>query len=143
MATRTCIHCDRALPLESFREGSKSRVCDEHLRVFRLGYVLGTARKRAFNCLRLRARHDRFAFGKDFIRFNVDDVLDFLTEEQIANFSAWSLVPLHPDEVLSPNNMVVVTNFQRRYLMCQWRSARCIKAYEAHLKFLLSKDSST
>jgi hypothetical protein len=138
-ATRMCIHCRRHVPLSSFKGGSRTRVCLVHARSLRVAYVLGTVRKRAFNCLRLRARHDRFAFGQSCITLSMEELLAFLSDDQIGDYSRWSLVPRHPDRVLSADNAVLVTNYQRRYLMCQWRSGKSIEAYKDHLAFLTAK----
>ena len=138
MPDRVCIHCRRPLPLTSFKEGSRTRVCLVHAKSLRLGYVLGTVRKRAFNSLRLRARHDRFAFRQERISLSIEEALAHLTEEQIQDYSRWSLVPRCPEKVLSGTNAVLVTNYQRRYLMCQWKMGRSLEAYKAHLAFLMS-----
>ena len=138
-ATRMCIHCKRHLPLASFKEGTRARVCLVHARSLRVKYVLGTVRKRAFNCLRLRARHDRFAFGQPRISLSMDEVLAHLSDDQVRDYSRWSLVPRHPERVLSSDNAVLVTNYQRRYLMCQWRTGKSLEAYKAHLAFLMGK----
>ncbi len=139
-ATRVCVHCRRPLPIGSFKEGSKTRVCLEHARRLRVGYVLGTVRKRAFNSLRLRARHDRFAFRQERIKLSMEEALGLLTDEQIQDFARWSLVPRRPEEVLAGDNAVLVTNYPRRSLMCQWRTGRSVEAYKAHLAYLLLRE---
>jgi hypothetical protein len=133
-----CLHCGHDVPADQFRGGIRARVCIHHARKLRLKYNSGSPEKRAFNCLRLRARHDRFAFGQDCIRMSRDEALAFLSDEQLHDFKRWSLMPRDPSRVLSADNAVLVTNFQRHYLMCQWHTGRCLLAYKEHLEFLLS-----
>jgi hypothetical protein len=135
--TRVCIHCRRPLSMENFKPGGGTRVCLVHAKALRLGYVLGTMRKRAFNCIRLRARHDRFAFGQERIRLPIEEALAYLTESQVQDYGRWSLVPLHPEKMLEGGNAMLVTNYQRRYLMCQWNMGKSLEAYKAHLTFLM------
>ena len=127
------------MPIESFKEGSRTRVCLMHARKMRLRYSLGTLEKRAFNSLRLRARHDRFAFRQESIRLSSPEALAHLSPEQLRDYPRWSLVPRHPERVLDADNSVLVTNYQRRYLMCQWRTDRCPRTYKNHLAFLVGK----
>jgi hypothetical protein len=137
--TRICLHCRHPQPIEKFKVGSKTRVCIKHAREMRLRYSLGTLEKRAFNSLRLRARHDRFAFRHGAIQLSSSEALAHLTPEQLCDYPRWSLVPRCPERVLDARNAVLVTNYQRRYLMCQWRTDRCPVTYKNHLAFLLAK----
>ena len=134
--TRVCIHCGVPVPVERFTGGPRTRVCVKHAKAARINYAVGNPRRRAFNCLRLRARHDRFAFGHDFIRLSREEALALLTEARIPEFSRWSLMPRDPERVLEVGNMVLVTNYQRHYLMSQWRTMRSPAAYKEHLAFL-------
>ena len=100
--------------------------------------VLGTHEKRAFNSLRCRARQDMLMFGHSRMIISRQQVVHLLTDAQIAKFSQFCLIPRDPKEILSVDNVTVVTTFQRKYVISRWRITRDNELYKRDLAFIVT-----
>jgi hypothetical protein len=136
---RLCVQCDKMLSLDQFETKKRRFLCIEHFRAMKLHNTLGTHEKRAFNSIRCRARADMLLFGMDHMVLPMTLVLAMLTEDQLAEFSKFCIIPCRPDRPLSKENSIVVTSIQRIYVVSKWRSARDPDQYERDLNHMLSE----
>jgi hypothetical protein len=136
---RFCNRCDKMLPLDRFQTNRRKYVCSVHLKEIHVHETLGTQEKRAFNCLRCRARSDMLLFKQERMFMPKTLVLTMLTAEQIANFPDYCIVPKRPDQPLSKDNSIIVTLTQRKYVIKKWKSARDADKYEHELNHILNK----
>jgi hypothetical protein len=134
---RLCTECDKLLPLDNFRPNVRTHLCIKHLRAQKMKTLLGTLNKRGFNSLRCRARQDMLMFGHRNVAIPRKLVTSLLTEDQMENFSTHCLIPRNPDQILSKDNIVVVTSFQRSYIVNHWRVTRDSAQYMRDLDFIL------
>ena len=135
---RFCRKCMAVLPISSFRNEPKVRfLCTKHLRDERKKYVVGTPILRAFNALRCRARQDVFTFGFTKMQITRSQMIALLSDEHVANFSQYSLIPLRPDKPLSSDNAIIVSVEKRRYVVGVWRKTRDPDEYVKNLKLIL------
>ena len=139
---RFCIACDKFLPSNLFQaDGKRKFTCIPHIRIRRLHNVLGTQDKRAFNSLRCRAREDMLTFGHKRMTISRKQVVAMLSDEQMANFGSYSLIPLRSEHPLTVDNVVVVTTIQRRYIMGKYRISRDMEGYKRDLKLMLESET--
>ena len=134
---RLCTKCKEMLPLDRFHPNVRRPMCIVHQRAYKLKMVLGTHNKRAFNSLRCRARQDMLMFGHRNVAIPRKLVTSLLTEDQMENFSIHCLIPKNPEQILSKDNIVVVTKFQRAYIIGHWRATRDTQQYIRDLEFIL------
>jgi hypothetical protein len=97
---------------------------------------LATKLQRAFNSLMCRVRRDRELFGHTKTSLSTQDLLELLTEDQVENFSAWAVVPKHPDLILSKTNAMVIPVFQRKFLVTEWKAGKDHALYTRRLEAL-------
>lgn len=135
---RLCKKCNKLLPLDHFNPDKRRFMCKMHLRALRLRMVLGTQEKRAFNSLRCRARQDQILLGHSKIKISRMQVRDLMTKEQIADFQKFCIIPRRPEEILSEDNVIVVTYFQRQYIMGKWKLDKDIEQYKRDLDYILA-----
>lgn len=135
---RLCKQCNMLLPLAQFRQKSREYLCLTHFRATRRRHILGTHEKRAFNSLRCKARQDMIMFGHDHMVISRKQFTAMLTEEQMANFSLYCMIPRRPDKPLTRDNSIIVTSFQRKYIVSKWRIARDPDQYERDLEYILA-----
>ena len=136
---RLCRQCNMLLPLDQFRpkRGNKY-LCISHLRATRRRHILGTHEKRAFNSLRCKARQDMLMFGHDHMVISRKQFNAMLTEEQMQNFSTHCMIPRRPDRPLTSENAIIVTTFQRKYVVGRWKITRDPDQYERDLAYILA-----
>lgn len=134
---RLCKTCNKLLPLDSFKSAKRTYMCIMHTRALRRKFILGTQEKRAFNSLRCRARQDMLTFGHKSIAIPRKQVTAMLTEEQLRSYPDYCIIPRRPDVPLTPENAIVVTSCQRRYVVAKWKTTRNADQYEADLAFIL------
>ena len=134
---RFCKKCDRMLPLDLFRKGSNRYLCHAHLKEEHKVQVLGTLDKRAFNSLRCRCRKDTSLFNQNRLKLSRKEVVALLTRDQLARYSQWCIVPRNPQKPLTPDNAAVISSYQRRYLICNWKFKRDPELYQRDLSQLL------
>ena len=135
---RLCKACNMLLPLDQFRPKRSRFMCLYHLRASRRNLILGTDEKRAFNSLRCKARQDMVMFGHKHMTISRQAVNSKLSEEQIKNFNMYCIIPRRPDTPLTNENSIIVTSFQRKYVMAKWRVTRDADMYEQDLKYILA-----
>lgn len=134
---RWCRACKTLHPPELFKPNNKHKFsCIPHLKAKQQQYSFGTHEKRAFNCLRCRARMDRITFGQQEMTLSHKLVDSIMSKDQMANYSQYSLIPFHPDKPLSADNIVVVTTHQRSYILGKWKATRDVSEYRRALKFI-------
>lgn len=137
---RWCVPCKMLHPNEMFRPDNKRRfTCIQRLRAEKRQGTLGTHQKRAFNCLRCRARKDQAKFGQEKLAINRKIVTALLSEDQMANYSKYCIVPLHPHKTLSAENAIVVTTHQRCYILSRWNASRDVTEYGQALQFITGR----
>jgi hypothetical protein len=134
---RLCTECDKLLPLDNLRPHVRTHLCIAHLRAQKMKTLLGTHNKCAFNSHRCRARQDILMFGHKNIAIPRKLVTALLIEAQMEDFSRHCIVPKNPDQILSKDNIVVVTSFQRSYIVNHWRVTRDSAQYMRDLAFIL------
>ena len=135
---RYCSSCDKFLPLDQFRHnGRRLYMCLPHLRQQAHEENMGTPPKHAHNNLRCKARPDMFEFGHTKMNMGRNEVIAMLTEEQIANFREYCLMPRRPDQPLSQTNSIILTSPQRMYLIGRWRKTRDTLKYMHDLNHIL------
>ena len=135
---RYCQACNELLPIDQFKPNSKRRfTCIPHLRAEDRRRVCGTPERRAYNSLRCRARDDMLTFGHTRINISRTKVLAMISEEQVARFSQYCLIPLRPDKPLAEDNAVIVSTDERRFVMNTWRKQKDADAYERNIKAIL------
>jgi len=61
-------------------------------------------------------------------------VLTMISDEQVAQFSQYCLIPLRPDKPLAEDNAVIVSTDKRRFVINTWRKQKDADAYERNLK---------
>ena len=135
---RLCKGCNMLLPLDQFRPKRGKYMCLAHLRAARRRHILGTNEKRAFNSLRCKARQDMIMFGHDRMAISRQQFNSMLSEEQMRHFSLYCMIPLRPDKPLTHDNVVIVTSFQRKYIVAKWRIAHDPDQYERDLEYILA-----
>lgn len=134
---RLCKACNKLLPLSEFHPTKRKFTCLTHLRAAKRKEILGTHEKRAFNSLRCRARQDMLMFGRKRMSVSRKQVEALLTDEQLSHFDQYSLIPRDPEDILSVDNIVVVSKFQRHYVIGRWRATRDPAQYKRDLDFIL------
>ena len=134
---RFCTLCDKLLPLNKFRPGSKRNCCHEHIKELAKFYTSGTQEKRAVNSLRSRVARDMTLFGPDKIHMSQREMIAMLNADQISNFSRWCIMPKNPTEPLSLSNAVLLLDYQRKYLIAAWKITKDKTEYEDQLNHLL------
>lgn len=134
---RLCKACNKLLPLNLFRSDKRKYTCIPHLRAAKRREVLGTHEKRAFNSLRCRARQDMLMFGHDKMVISRRLVTSLLSDEQMANFPKYCLIPRDPAEILSPDNILIVSTIQRAFVVGRWRDTHDNEQYKRDLDFIL------
>jgi hypothetical protein len=136
---RFCITCDKMRPLAEFATDKRRFKCVTHYRESRRNTVLGTPERRATNSFRSRARQDMVMFGHTSVKVGVKHIRAVLTQEQMAGFSKYCIIPMSPDMPLSEDNMVVVTTAQRRFAVSMWKAAsKSAEAYRTSLAHILN-----
>lgn len=136
---RYCSKCDKFLPIDQFRDRKTQRlfVCIPHMREMARIRCMGTVPRRAYNSLRCRARQDMLEFGHTKMNIRRAEIIDMLTEEQIAHHGEFCLVPRRPDRPLSLSNSIILSSPQRMYLMGRWRKSRDAIQYMRDLRHIL------
>jgi hypothetical protein len=135
---RYCQACNDLLPIGLFSQNIKRKyTCINHIRAERRKGCYGTPARRAFNALRCRARQDMITFGLSHMAITRTQVLAMLSDEQVAQFSQCSLMPLRPDKPLASDNAVIVSTDERRFVMNTWRKQKDADAYERNIKAVL------
>jgi hypothetical protein len=136
---RFCLACNKLLPPENFRSnGTRAHTCMMHIRDEKKRYIIGTnGKKSIFDSMRTRAHHDIFTLGQTHVHISRQQVMDILSEKQMANYTKYCLLPLHPDKTFSSENVVVVTTVQRGYLLKRWEHSKNVQEYHNDLKLLL------
>jgi hypothetical protein len=130
-----CQACNELLPIDQFKTSSKRRfTCIPHLRAEDRRRVCGTPERRAYNSLRCRARDDMLTFGHTRMNISRTKVLTMISDEQVAQFSQYCLIPLRPDKPLAEDNAVIVSTDKRRFVINTWRKQKDADAYERNLK---------
>ena len=76
-------------------------------------------------------------FGLSRMAITRTQVLAMLSDEQVAQFSQCSLMPLRPDKPLASDNAVIVSTDERRFVMNTWRKQKDADAYERNIKAVL------
>jgi len=137
LGLRVCFKCNKILPLEAFKPNTQINTCREHLRETQRRFVVGTPARRAFNCLRCKARADSIAFGQKSIKFSFNEMTKILTEKQIQDYAHYSVIPLRPNETLSVDNHAVVTVRQRKYIMTRWQESKDAEQYKCDVACFL------
>ena len=132
-----CKKCDDFLPLDKFKQRKDTKLCYTHLKERdRLNKRRNQA-IRALNSYRTKAYADMLTFGMKRININGRDILTILSQDQISNFTNWSMVPRRPDQEITQGNVVMITSAQRRYLVATWKLTKNADEYENNLKNLL------
>jgi len=135
---RYCSWCDKFLPVNQFKKtGPRMYVCIPHIREKGLLYTLGTPSNRAFNAIRCKARQDMLEFGFKSMCITKHEVIAKLSEEQMAHYSDYCLIPKRPDIPLSEANSIMVTATQRIYIFRNWRKTRDTDQYIRDLEHIL------
>ena len=135
---RLCKACNMLLPLDQFRPRRGKYLCLAHLRAASRRHILGTHEKRAFNSLRCKARQDMIMFGHDHMVISRKQFNTKLTEEQMQQFSLYCMIPRRLDKPLTYENSVIVTSFQRKYIVSKWKILRDPDQYERDLEYILA-----
>ncbi len=133
---RYCMDCNTLLQVDAFdATGTKRFKCHVCLKATKRAY-LSSHIQRAYNILLSKARRDKALFGHSSIDLSSDDVLGIVTTDQIRNFSYWSIVPRNPGLMLTKDNAIVIRNFQRTFLVAQWKREKTPAAYAKYLQAL-------
>jgi len=136
---RMCTSCDALLPLSEFGQGKRLYMCTRHFKVVRHRYMLGSLPKVAFNSLRCRAYQDtKRLFNQPHMSITKKYILSLLSEEQLQNFTKYCLIPLYPEDILSPCNSILVTTKQRHYVAAGWKETHDTARYKKDLSHILS-----
>ncbi len=155
---RYCIECKAMLPIDNFAPGREQNIqrfiCREHpveckqikqrakdQCVVEPGFESeGRPQKatRAVVSLRKRAKGDLKTFEQAVLRLSVRQIERLLRPEHFDDHARFALLPRRPNEPVSPDNVVVVTVPQRRYLTGLWRLKHDPILYERDLGMLLS-----
>ena len=136
---RFCTTCEKVLPLSEFGTDKRRYMCIKHYRELRKHYTMGSQEKRAFNSLRSRAYQDMVALGQKRLIMSRKQIIDKLTDEQLADYSNHALIPKRPDLSLTEINAIIVTSAQRSYIMSNWRKSRDPEQYFQDLIFIMKK----
>ena len=139
---RFCKACNKLLPLNQFRADKRKYTCISHLRAAKRHQVLGTHKKRAFNSLRCRARQDMLTFGHKYMMISRKQVTEMLSDEHMAHFPQYGLIPIRPDKPLTFDNAVIASTFQRSYVLGKWKKTHDPIQYEQDLRFLLEAQNT-
>jgi hypothetical protein len=138
---RYCMDCNTLLQVDSFKANDAKRFkCHACLKATKRAF-LSSQIQRAYNNLLNKARRDKALFGYSSIVLSTDDVLGIVTADQIRNFSYWTIVPRNPGLMLTKDNAIVIRNFQRTFLVAQWKREKNPEAYAKHLQALPVKAS--
>ncbi len=136
---RYCRKCDQMLPAAQFPKDRRARfICHTHFREQLRWIIAGTPQKRAVSAIRLRAWRDLPLFKQKSMELCQKGILSLLSEEQIAKYNDFCIVPKHPDKQMDIDNAVVITKAQRVCVVNAWKNAFSPSEYERMLELVLS-----
>ncbi len=134
---RFCRTCNKLIPLDQFARGKRRYQCITHFRKIRSGLAVGTSDRRMYNSIRSRAYQDMRLFGQTSMGLGVKQIRELLTPAQMADFSAYCIIPKDPAVPMARENAVAVTNAQRRYVVGTWKPKKDATAYRLALSYIL------
>ena len=119
--SRWCKSCDRMVALDQFAPGKRRYQCAAHYRGIRRQLAVGTTDRRMYNSIRSRAYQDMRLFGQTSMGVGVNQIKELMSPAQMADFSAYCIIPKDPSVPMTRENAVAVTNAQRRYVVGTWK----------------------
>lgn len=135
---RWCRACKELHPPQCFKPNHKHKFsCIAHLKEKQRQYTFGTHEKRAFSCLRFRAKQDKAVFRQQRMIMSKEQITAILSGDQMANYSLYSLIPKNPNKNLSADNALVVTMHQRRYIISRWKAMHDVDEYKSDIDFII------
>ncbi len=145
--TRYCTICQNMMPLGDFPRAKKCNPrhfrCKIHLaprgRPVKYKDPEARLRQNAALSMKARARDDRIIFGHSIVDLTMEETQELLTEEHVNNFADYAIIPLRPTEILSKQNVAVVSFDHRKYLTAMWRVNRDPVAYQRDMATLLEE----
>jgi hypothetical protein len=140
---RLCVKCDKMLTLDHFRGKRRRHLCISHFNEIHLRDTMGTHEKRAYNSIRCKARADMIMFNQEKVFLPRTLVVKMLTEEQLENYTAYCIIPKHPDQPISKDNSIAVTSTQRKYVVAKWKTSRDPDQYERALNDVLGSEPTS
>ena len=90
-----------------------------------------------YNSIRSRAYQDMRLFGQTSMGVGVNQIKELMSPAQMADFSAYCIIPKDPSVPMTRENAVAVTNAQRRYVVGTWKPKRDAAAYRLALSYIL------
>jgi hypothetical protein len=126
---RFCKRCNAMVPLDQFRQTNTRYLCDTHRRQAQRDSEFGTVERRALSTLCAKSQGDRKIFGHTKMFLRKRDLTPMLKPEQIQNYSEWAIIPRDPAKETSTENAEVVTVYQRRCLVRNWKKHRNPEQY--------------
>ena len=135
--SRWCKSCDRMVALDQFAPGKRRYQCAAHYRGIRRQLAVGTTDRRMYNSIRSRAYQDMRLFGQTSMGVGVNQIKELMSPAQMADFSAYCIIPKDPSVPMTRENAVAVTNAQRRYVVGTWKPKRDAAAYRIALSYIL------
>jgi hypothetical protein len=127
--TRFCKHCDAMLPLDRFTRKDAGYLCDTHRRLAQRKSEFGTVERRALSTLCAKAQGDRRVFGHARMALRKSEMAKMLTQEHIQNYPEWAIVPRDPTRETAADNAALITVYQRRCLVRNWKKHRAPDMY--------------
>ena len=137
--TRFCKRCDKMLPLDQFDLKKTRFLCEVHQREAQRYYEFGTVEKRALSTLCAKSQGDRRIFGHEKVVIRKKDVIKMLNPDQMIHYSDYAIVPRDPTMQTSKENVQLVTIYQRRCLVKNWRKTRDAEQYKDLLRRLMEQ----
>jgi hypothetical protein len=151
---RLCIRCGLMLPTEEFAPGQRQNtqhfVCKKHPEECQKIEEKPENGKRrrgeakdesplelAAVSLRKRAKNDLETFKQSVLDLSMSQTRELLRREHINDYCHFSIVPLRPQEPVSPDNAAVVSVSHRRYITGLWRQTHDPVVYARDLKTLM------
>ena len=127
--TRFCKRCNAMVSLEKFSQKDTRFLCETHRREAQRVSEFGTVERRALSTLCAKSQGDRKIFGQAKMILRKKDMTQLLKPEQIQNYSEWAVIPKDPTKETSTDNAEVVTVYQRRFLVRNWKKNKNPEQY--------------
>ena len=145
-SARYCSGCKTMVSLERFPRPEKYAprhfICRLHRaipgRPVKYKDLDSQLRRKAAISIRTRARDDRAVFGQALMDLSLEEMQDMLTQDHVDKYTDFAIVPARPTEMLSKQNVVIVSFSQRRYLTAMWKALKDPEAYERDMATLLN-----